>query len=252
MLSVNNVGDGEFIVDGVTISSGNYPVSNGLCKDITYRLTDSCGVVKEDTKKLQITVKPNPSFDFGSGANAPVSPVCSDMDVTVNLIKNSSGSNPEWTVSPNTATISGTTATFPAPASAGQEIRYNVCLIETNDTPAMCGSIAPPTEICSDTICKEFVVYRDNSDCGANALFTNSCVDYTPEYCQTFYKDGIRLICSFFEFITPPVLSSEVTMDKAVINCSDEFVTGSYNISFFGIMTEPTSGCKKSRRVAIY
>jgi len=251
MISTMNNGAGKFYINGNEVVDGKLGISGPICVDVTYSITDSCGMVKTDTKKLQLSIKPKAAFNFVTGPGEPISPVCSATPVNVGIVRTSTGPNPVFTITSNkpaygTPTINGTNdmLTLPAPP-LGDDIQYKVCLIESNNNPPVCGTIPAPTSVCADTLCKIFVVYRDRSDCGANALFTSTCEEYEPAYCQTYTVSAIRLHCDFFDFSTPNVLTADITLDQGVLDCDAEFLTGSYNVSFFGINFGPTAGCTR-------
>ncbi|HMR88442.1 MAG TPA: HYR domain-containing protein [Saprospiraceae bacterium] len=242
MLDSTNTGGGRYFIGGNEIIDGKFGISGPVCTMVTYSITDSCGVTRSDTKTLQVTLKPAPSFDFAAGS--PVSPVCSRDNLTLNLVRTSTGSNPSYTVTSNNpsynGSISGATVTLQAPA-LGQSVRYTVCLSETNNAQPVCSTL-PPQSPCTANICKNYTIYRDRSDCGANALFTSICADDQVDVCPAFPNPGINVGCSFFNISTPDVLESSVSFDENIYNCDDENITGSYSVSFIGLDAGTGSG----------
>ena len=246
MLNVNNTQGGNFFVGGSLVENDSIILTGPVCIDVTYSIVDSCGTVFSDTKALQVNYKPVPAFDFA--AADPKSPSCATASVVLNIEKSSSGLNPSFTVTANKAgyapTISGNQVTLPNPTSINEDVTYNICLTETNNAAASCGGLALPTP-CTETVCKKFTLYRDPSDCGANALFTNECEAYEPDYCPVSDTPGLEIGCKFITFTTPDILTSDVNIDQAVAYCNGEDITGDYNVSFFGVNTGVGIGSKK-------
>jgi subtilisin-like proprotein convertase family protein len=247
MQDSTNLGGGTFSIPGVTIVDNKVAVGNGICYQVTYSVTDSCGVVKTDTKSLQVTIKPKPSFVFDAGQ--PTSPVCATAPVTINVTRTSTGPNPVFSVSSNNTsftptivtTATGATLTLPNPGP-GVNVIYKIQLIESNNSPAVCGSIPTPTNSCTDTIYKNFVVYQDLYDCGANNLFTSTCDAYEPALCPISTSPSLDFGCKFFTIEGPDILTSEITLNQGVLSCTDTELTGSFNVSLFGIDANALGG----------
>ncbi len=242
MLDSTNTGGGKFFIGGNEVVGGKLGLSGPICSMVTYSIIDSCGVTHSDTKALQVTYKPAPAFNFSP--TSPVSPVCARTDVVVGIVKTSTGPNPSFSVTSNnplySGSISGSNATFQAPA-IGQSVKYTVCLQEVNPAQAACGSLPAPAA-CSVTFCKSFTVYRDKSDCGANALFASTCADDQTDVCPAFPNPAINIGCSFFSINTPDILESSITFDNNIYNCDDTNITGSYDVSFIGLDAGAASG----------
>jgi subtilisin-like proprotein convertase family protein len=242
MLDSTNTGGGRFFIGGNEVIDGKLGINSPVCVMVTYSITDSCGVTRSDTKNLQVTLRPNPNFNFAT--SAPISPLCSRTNVTIDLVSVSTGANPQYSIISNnplySGSISGNSANLQAPA-IGESVRYTICLSETNNAPPICGSL-PPQSACTANICKNYTVYRDRSDCGANALFTSTCADDQVDVCPAFPRPGINIGCSFFNISTPDVLESSVSFDENIYNCDDENITGSYSVSFIGLDAGVASG----------
>lgn len=250
MLEADNTGGGTFSIPGVSIVNDKVAVGSGICYNVTYTVTDSCGMVLSDSKYLQVTVKPSPKFEINNGQ--PVSPRCATGPIELNITRNSTGLNPSFFVNTNNplypATITGnnTNATVHFPAlPENVNVRYSICLAETNNIPLACGTIVAPTEACSDTICKTYVIYRDRYNCGADNLFAYQCDDFEPSVCFISTNPSLDFGCKFFTISGPNVLTSEVEFHNGIVGCSDPEVTGTFNVSLFGVNASQIDGGRK-------
>ncbi len=250
MLGPNTSGGGTFSITGITIKNNKVAVGTGICYQVTYSVTDSCGIVRSDTKSLQATVKPNPKFDIDGGQ--PTSPQCATSPITLNITRVSTGQNPSFFVKTNSslypATITGNTSNavihFPA-LPQNVNVKYSICLAERNNNPPACGGVVAPTSPCADTLCKTYIIYRDKTDCGATNLFASQCDDYEPAVCPVSDSPSLDLGCKFFTINGPDILSSDVEFDQGIIGCADPEVTGNFNVSLFGIDASQIDGGQK-------
>ena len=250
MLGPDNSGGGTFSIPGVTIVNGKVEVGSGFCYPVTYSVVDSCGTTLTDTKYLQVTIKPDPKFDIDAGQ--PASPQCATSTTSINISRTSTGPNPVFTVTTNNAlypasiTGSNTNATVHFPAlPANVNVKYNICLTESNNTPSGCGAIAPHPEPCENTICKSYTIYNDGRNCGSDNLFASQCGDDKIDVCGVDTSPSLDFGCSFFTIQGPDVLTSEVEFDNGVVGCADEMVTGTFNVSLFGIDANQVAGGQK-------
>jgi subtilisin-like proprotein convertase family protein len=239
-------GDGNFYVDGNLVPDGKLGVSQDDCFEVVYEVMDVCGTTLRDTKNLLLTYAPEASFDFRSNPGDPVSPQCSREDIDVELVRNSTSTSFSWTVSSNnpsySASLTGNTVSLETPG-VSESVSYEICLIENGNTPPTCPGTNATT--CSDTLCKTFVVFRDKSDCGADALFTSTCEIYQPELCVTDPTPGLAIGCSFFEFETPELLLIDLDLETPVAECTLDSISGSFDINLLGISGSSLGGGRK-------
>ncbi|MCZ2101318.1 MAG: HYR domain-containing protein, partial [Chitinophagales bacterium] len=248
---------GTFSIPGVTIVNNKVPVNNGICHQVTYSVTDSCGVVLTDTKSIQVTVRPAPQFNFDAGQ--PASPLCATSPTTLTITRTSTGFNPNYTVSTNNinypvTSISGNGTDhvtivlpeIPHNAMSTTSVRYTICLQETNNTPPSCGSITPPTEPCAETFCRTYIIYRDRYNCGADNLFPNQCDTYYPDVCFLATKPNLEAGCTYFTLQGPNILTSVVNFDNGgVVGCKQDSIRGNFNVSFLGFDANQIGGQRK-------
>jgi hypothetical protein len=236
MFDVDTWGTGTFFLDGVTeLASGSYTITGPVCQSVTYRIVDpKCGTI-QSTATFRVDILPKPAFDLT--ADNP-SPVCMDGGtVSVSVSRTSTGPNPVWTINGTTAT--GTTFNLNAPTAKGS-ITYNICLAETSVvSPTSCGAVTLPANAadCTAEFCRRYTVYNDGFACGANNLFTNQCVVPRRDVCTAEPYPRLVLACgSIFSIEIPfDILTTRVTMDQEVIDCTDAEVCGNFNASLFGI-----------------
>ena len=179
LIGDNNTGGGEFYVDGNLIDEGKYHLgidpNNPLpvCKEASYTIIDSCGNSHTESASFLVTFGPKPAFDFAAGS--PKSPQCTIDALDLTLNRTSNGANASFFAyddGGNTIPVTYPTVSLPSP-SPGEVIKYTICLTESNDAPAACAGTPDPEE-CRDTICREFILYQDNSECGALNPFAST------------------------------------------------------------------------------
>lgn len=260
MFSEFNQGvEGVFSIDssGVMIDliEGQYTISQAGCFRVVYEIDDPyCGLYS-DTAYALITLNVDPSFELSGEA----SPLClAGTSYQLTLTRTSFGSNPTLEVTssdPNySAVINGNIQsntpvqiTLASPPTAGS-VSYSICLTESNSTPnyALCNSMIDSTFVpCTETNCFTYIVYNDGYGCGSNAVFSNNCQPVpvlTP--CSMNVRPNLTLSCRWFSIRGPRILNSEMRVDKALLSCEDEFLTGTYRPNFNGILSGVTGGPK--------
>ena len=239
MFDDGNTGGGKFYINNVELEDGKYGFEGDVCESVTYTIIDSCGTSHTDTKSFQVTHKPTPSFEFITGPDEPTSPTCSVSPVTVRFERTSTGPSPEFTASSDNATytpvidMSTSSVELPAPSVADGVVEYFLCLTETNTPDNTCPGIDP--DPCSETICKSFLVFRDVTGCGVGWLFPSVCTDFDVDVCNIETTPEIELGTRYFTLRFPPTMTAKVNVDKKVIDCNRDSLSGYFNVSFYDI-----------------
>lgn len=236
----DNTGGGKFYVDGDLIEDERYPLDidlnnpSPICKEATYTITDSCGVDHSESAFFQVTFETKPAFTFD--ANGPKSPLCTADDETIDLVRTSNATDFDYFAfddQGNTITVGASSVTLPAP-DPGEVIKYTICLEETSEAPAACTGVTG-AEACTDTLCRDFILYQDNANCGAGNPFTSVCPDGETDLCEVNSTPGIEFGCSFLTYETPPLLTAEVNFDQALLNCRETEISGDGKVTLLGL-----------------
>lgn len=235
MFENGTFGGGTFYLDGITeVPSGSYTITGPVCQSVTYRIDDpNCGII-ESTATFRLDVLPRPSFELIADR---VSPICQDGgSVSVTINRTSTGPNPTLTI--NGSLVSGTSFNLNAPTTKGA-ITYHICLTErTSIVASGCSVILPDNaEGCETEFCRRYTIYNDGFGCGANALFSPQCVVPVRDVCEAEANPRLTLACgSIFSLEIPyDILTTRITMNQDVIDCTDDEVCGNFNASLFGI-----------------
>ena len=220
--------------------------AGGGCYSVFYTIPDAeCGDVISLTVNLLITTKPaKPEFTI-NGSQRPA-PICATTPQDV--ILSAPGTNESYFIPTGTALaagpVVGTTLSLPAPmlVTEGEpvSVKYTVCKA-TNGGPVPACPTPPggwnrPAEVCRDTLCKTIVLFNDGFNCGEEALFPSTCGEpFRPDLCDVIAEPGLELGCRWFSISTPPLLKAEIEFDDFAVDCSEEEVCGSYDVSLFGV-----------------
>jgi hypothetical protein len=233
MFDGSNSTNGTFTISpSLTITGTNIAApANGGCYNVTYTASnpDGCtGAPFTDQDQLLITIQPEPAFTISGPNNLTVCQAGGNVAITVN--RSSTGANPVLTVNGNPQPL-GTPINLAAPANVGS-VTYTICLKETINTPAACGTTLPGGGYtpCEATVCKTIVIYNDGL-CGTNdAPFPSECDpnldDPIFEVCPVETSPYFMAGCAFISVTIPyKIVEANITADETILFCSDPETT---------------------------